>query len=68
MKVVLNVHNTGGRLFVTSNMDYHELMDGMAGIIGRAEAARYFDRTKGMFKDLRVVGQSNRQENPWYGQ
>jgi DNA replication protein DnaC len=66
MKVALNAHNTGGRLFVTSNMDYHELMEGMTKVIGDAEAKRYFDRTRGMFKALHVVGESNRQTTAWY--
>jgi len=66
VRVSLNAHNTGGRMFVTSNMDYDQFMEKLHGIIGDADAKRYFDRIKGMFKVLNVVGESNRQQTAWY--
>ena len=66
MQVSLNGHNTGGRLFVTSNMDYEMFMDKLVRSIGDVEGKRYTDRIKGMFKVLSVVGESNRQQTVWY--
>lgn len=64
--VILNVHDRGGRLFVTSNKDYSDLMREM--FVGDSEAnrIRYEDRTKGMFRILRVTGDSHRQEHAWW--
>jgi len=65
-KVILNIHDRGGRVFVTSNKPYEELMREMFVGDGDAERMRYEDRTKGMFKILHVVGESYRQEQAWY--
>ena len=64
-KAVLNTYERGGRIFVTSNTDYHTLMEN-AFITDPQEKPRYMDRTKGMFKVLRVEGSSHRQENAWF--
>jgi len=65
-QVVLNAHERGGRVFVTSNKDYDELMTEMFVGDTKANRVRYEDRTKGMFKILHVVGDSRRQANAWY--
>lgn len=65
-QVVLNAHERGGRVFVTSNKDYDELMTEMFVGDSKANRVRYEDRTKGMFKILHVVGNSHRQANAWY--
>ena len=65
-EVVLNAHDRGGRVFVTSNKNYDELMYEMFVGDGKANRMRYEDRTKGMFKILNVVGDSYRQANAWY--
>ena len=66
IRVSLNAHNTGGRMFVTSNMDYDQFMEKLHGLIGDADAKRYFDRIKGTFKVINVIGESNRQQTAWY--
>lgn len=66
INVTLNAHNTGGRVFVTSNMDFDELMKGISGAIGPAETKRYLDRVKGMFKTLHVEGESHRNDEAWF--
>lgn len=65
-QVVLNIHDRGGRLFVTSNKPYDQLMREL--FVGDSEAnrIRYEDRTKGMFKILEVTGESFRQDTAWY--
>jgi DNA replication protein DnaC len=65
-QVVLNIHDRGGRLFVTSNKPYDQLMREL--FVGDSEAnrMRYEDRTKGMFKILQVDGESHRQEHVWW--
>ncbi len=65
-RVVLNVHDKGGRMFVTSNKPYDQLMHEAFVGDGDAERMRYDDRTKGMFKILHVTGNSYRQEHAWY--
>ncbi|MBL7998193.1 MAG: hypothetical protein JNL32_06090 [Candidatus Kapabacteria bacterium] len=65
-QVVLNAHERGGRVFVTSNKDYDELMNELFVGDSKANKIRYTDRTKGMFKILRVDGSSYRQEHAWY--
>ncbi len=65
-QVILNIHDRGGRVFVTSNKPYDMLMREMFVGEGDADRMRYEDRTKGMFKILHVLGDSFRQENAWY--
>jgi DNA replication protein DnaC len=65
-QVVLNAHERGGRVFVTSNKDYDELMHELFVGDSPANKIRYNDRTKGMFKILKVTGSSFRQANAWY--
>ena len=65
-QVVLNAHDRGGRVFVTSNKNYEELMSEMFVGDSKANRVRYDDRTKGMFKILHVTGESYRQANAWY--
>jgi DNA replication protein DnaC len=65
-KVVLNAHDRGGRVFVTSNKPYEELMTELFVGDGNANRMRYEDRTKGMFKILNVKGESHRQATAWY--
>jgi DNA replication protein DnaC len=65
-QVVLNAHERGGRVFVTSNKDYDELMKEMFVGDSKANKIRYEDRTKGMFKIIFVTGGSFRQANAWY--
>jgi DNA replication protein DnaC len=65
-QVILNIHDRGGRIFVTSNKPYDQLMHEMFVGDGEAERMRYEDRTKGMFKILHVIGDSFRQDHAWY--
>jgi DNA replication protein DnaC len=65
-RVVLNIHDRGGRVFVNSNKSYEELLREMFVGEGEADRMRYDDRTRGMFKILHVVGNSFRQEHAWY--
>ena len=65
-QVVLNAHEHGGRVFVTSNKEYDVLMKELFVGDGNANKMRYEDRTKGMFKILHVVGDSYRQANAWH--
>lgn len=64
--VVLNIHDRGGRMFITSNKPYQELMAEMFVGEGQAARMRYEDRTKGLFKILQVDGESYRQETAWH--
>ncbi|MES2766667.1 MAG: hypothetical protein V4642_12405 [Bacteroidota bacterium] len=65
-EVVINAFDRGGRVFVTSNKDYDELMKEAFVGDSTANRIRYGDRTKGMFKILHVTGDSFRQANAWY--
>lgn len=65
-QVVLNAHERGGRVFITSNKDYGDLMNELFVGDSTANKMRYTDRTKGMFKLLHVTGSSYRQEHAWY--
>ena len=65
-EVVLNAHSRGGRVFVTSNKSYEELMTELFVGDNQANRMRYEDRTRGMFKILKVSGESYRQANAWY--
>ncbi len=65
-QVVLNAHEHGGRVFVTSNKEYDELMKEMFVGDSKANKMRYEDRTKGMFKIIYVSGGSFRQAYAWY--
>jgi DNA replication protein DnaC len=65
-EVVLNAHSRGGRVFVTSNKSYDELMTELFVGDNQANRMRYEDRTRGMFKILKVNGESYRQANAWY--
>ncbi len=64
-KVVLSVHDKGGKIFATSNMNYSEFMDKMY-FSNEADRLRYNDRIRGMFKDLKVEGKSRREREAWY--
>lgn len=64
-KIVLNAHNNGGRVFVTSNVSYKHLMD-HGFVTDAGNQARFIDRTKTMFKILNITGDSIRQRAPWY--
>jgi DNA replication protein DnaC len=65
-EVVLNAHERGGRVFITSNKNYDELMKECFVGDSKANYIRYVDRTKGMFKILHVHGSSFRQAHAWY--
>lgn len=64
-QVVLNAHNHGGRVFVTSNTSFKELME-HGFVTDPEEKPRFTDRITGMFKVLEVVGGSQRQRDAWY--
>ncbi len=68
LQVSLNAHNTGGRMFITSNMDYDLFMNQLSTLIGDANSKRYLDRIKGMFKVINVLGESNRRRTAWYAE
>jgi hypothetical protein len=64
-RVMLNAHNVGGRLFVTSNTPYEQLMEhGFAG--DREQKSRFVDRTEGMIMVLPVSGTSQRRSKAWF--
>jgi len=63
--IVLNAHNKGERVFVTSNVSYENLMEN-AFVTDRQEKPRYMDRTKNMFKVLQVTGESRREQTAWH--
>lgn len=65
-KVILNIHDKGGRVFVTSNKPYEDLLKEMFVGEGSADRTRYDDRTRSMFKILKVHGDSYRQDTAWY--
>lgn len=65
-EVVLNVHERGGRVFITSNKPYDLMLKELFVGDGPANKMRYEDRTKGMMKVLNVTGDSRRQINAWY--
>jgi len=65
LEIVLDKHNRGGRIFVTSNIDYDTFMN--SAFVGcREEQPRYMDRTKGMFKVIHIEDESNRAKKAWY--
>jgi|SRR3989344_2574231 len=64
-EIVLNAHERGGRIFVTSNANYHQIMEN-AFALDPNQKKRYMDRTEGMFKVLHVLGHSERQKTAWY--
>ena len=64
--IVLNAHQKGGRVFVTSNTPYDKLVHQMFGIKEEEELARYEDRIQAMFKILHVIGGSARQAVAWH--
>ena len=66
-KMVLNAHNVGGRLLVTSNTSYQSLMEKGFGV-DYENRRRFTDRSKQMFKTLHVRGRSQRTRLPWYKQ
>jgi len=66
-EAMLNAHNKGGRLFVTSNTDYTELMR-HAFVAEEDQRQRYMDRTEGMLQVVHVLGQSQRARTAWYRQ
>ena len=66
LQVSLNAHDTGGRMFITSNMDYDLFMDKLSTFIGDADGKRYLDRIQGTFKVINVVGESNRRRTAWH--
>lgn len=64
-RIVLNAHNYGGIVFATSNTYYFDLMEN-AFVAEEQERDRYMDRTKGMFKVLKVTGTSHREREAWH--
>ena len=64
--VIMHVHQYGGRVFVTSNLDPAELDHGYFS--NGAERQRLLDRSKGLFKTVMVTGESQRSSNPWHSE
>ncbi len=66
--VILNAHERGGVVFVTSNSTYEKLLDEMFPAYSgpHPERQRYEDRTRGMFKVLKIEGDSHREEHAWW--
>lgn len=62
---VYKVHTKGGKLFVTTNSTYDKIV---SDAVGREDLARYQDRTKSMFKVLRLQGESFRQDTGWFNE
>lgn len=64
--VVLHVHSNGGRVFVTTNSTLEKLLEAAVGLPGSADRVRFDDRTKNIFKQLIVTGDSQRSAAAWY--
>jgi len=64
-KIVMNAHEKGGRVFVTSNTPYEELMNN-AFALDPQEKNRYKDRAESLFKIRHVTGSSGRKQKAWY--
>jgi len=64
-KIVLNAHNVGGKMFVTSNTPYDQILKAIK-TSRYDEGPKYMDRMKGMFKELKVEGESQRSTDTWY--
>lgn len=64
-KMVLNAHNNGGRIVVTSNTTYDELME-HGFVTDQNEKQRFMDRIQGMFGVLEVKGKSKREKPAWF--
>jgi len=62
---VLNAHNNGGRIFVTSNTLYNTLMD-KGFVTDSHERNRFLDRIQGMFKVIELTGESLRSATVWH--
>ncbi len=61
-KIVYKVHSKGGKLFVTTNSTYEKFIE---EAIESKDRGRYRDRTKSMFKILRLDGESFRKDAGW---
>lgn len=64
-RIVMNAHDHGGRVFVTSNMPYEELVE-KAFSEEVADNKRYRDRIEKIFKVVRVDGESYRGKRKWF--
>jgi DNA replication protein DnaC len=66
--LVMHLHDSGGRLLITSNKPYENLLEELLPSSGSdlADRLRYEDRMQGFFKVLHVEGQSTRQSKAWY--
>lgn len=62
--VVIQTHQYGGRIFLTSNMNPQDLDHGYFS--NEAERVRFTDRSRGLFKTIVVSGESQRSSNSWY--
>lgn len=56
----MRVHNTGGRVFVTSNQSLEHLLSN-GFVTDQDEEERFRDRIKGMYEIIEVTGDSYRQ-------
>jgi len=67
LEIVLNAHNNGGKMFVTSNSTYNQILDELfPSWANQAEKKRFVDRTDGLFKVLQIEGESQRKKDAWY--
>lgn len=63
-EVVINAHNFGGRVLVTSNISYDRLI--RHGFVDNPDDRnRFMDRAEGMFAILQVYGESTRARKVW---
>lgn len=62
--IVLQIHERGGKAFVTSNTDFERLLS-QAFIGDTQDLPRVKDRIKGMMKILRLEGESFRKPGSW---
>lgn len=66
VQALLLCHNKGGRLFVTSNMSFEGMLEGLNARLGNEQFARINDRIQGMLKQVLVYGESMRPKQAWF--
>ena len=64
-RMILNAHDQGGRIFVTSNTPFEYLIEN-GFTTDHEQKPRVMDRIQGMFKVLHISGESARKAKTWH--
>ena len=64
-KIILRLHENGGRAFVTSNMSYKEFMQKLF-FANETDRQRWSDRTQNTLMPVELTGNSQRAEKAWW--